>query len=173
MKIALCSGSFDPVTNGHIDIITRASKLFDKVIVGVAENYDKVKLFTLGERRELLIESLKDIYNVDVMIIDGLVSEFAKKNKVNVIVRGIRSGADYDYELRMSLVNKKLNDNIETIFLAPDPNNMCISSSLVKQVASLNGDFAGFIPKVVLCKMNKKLYKGGRNDESRRAIIGN
>ncbi len=173
MKIALCSGSFDPVTNGHIDIITRATKLFDKVIVGVAENHDKVKLFTLGERRELLIESLKGIYNVDVMIIDGLVSEFAKQNKVNVIVRGIRSGTDYDYELRMSLVNKKLNHNIETIFLAPDPNNMCISSSLIKQIASLNGDIADFIPEAVLCKMNKKLYKGGRNDESRRAIIGN
>ena len=145
----ICPGSFDPVTIGHIDIISRASKMFDHVIVAVLNNLVKNPSFTTDERIALLKEATKDFDNVEIVGFDGLLADYAKERGVNVIVKGLRAVSDFEYELQQALTNKKLNPELETVFLTSNAEYMYLSSSMVKQVASLGGDISSFVPECV------------------------
>ncbi|MEE0129469.1 MAG: pantetheine-phosphate adenylyltransferase [Eubacterium sp.] len=149
MKIALCPGSFDPVTLGHIDIIERTAELFDKVIVLVMSNSAKHSLFSIDERVELLKRCIKNS-NVEVDTYNGLLVDYAKKVEAVAIVKGLRAVSDFDYEFQQALTNKSLLPQIETVFLAAKGANMFLSSSMVKEVCSLNGDISRFVPKEIL-----------------------
>ena len=149
MKIALCPGSFDPVTLGHIDIIERTAELFDKVIVLVMSNSAKHSLFSIDERVELLKRCIKNS-NVEVDTYNGLLVDYAKKVDAVAIVKGMRAVSDFDYEFQQALTNKSLLPQIETVFLAAKGANMFLSSSMVKEVCSLNGDISRFVPKEIL-----------------------
>lgn len=149
MKIALCPGSFDPVTLGHIDIIERTAELFDKVIVLVMSNSAKHSLFSIDERVELLKSCIKNS-NVEVDTYNGLLVDYAKKVDAVAIVKGLRAVSDFDYEFQQALTNKSLLPQIETVFLAAKGANMFLSSSMVKEVCSLNGDISRFVPKEIL-----------------------
>ena len=145
----ICPGSFDPVTIGHIDIISRASKMFDHVIVAVLNNLVKNPSFTTDERIALLKEATKDFDNVEIVGFVGLLADYAKERGVNVIVKGLRAVSDFEYEFQQALTNKKLNPELETVFLTSNAEYMYLSSSMVKQVASLGGDISSFVPKCV------------------------
>ena len=149
MKIAVCPGSFDPVTLGHIDIIKRAAKMFDRVIVAVMINVNKDPAFTVEERVDILKKSLISIDNVLVESFDGLLIDYAKKVEAVAIVRGLRAVSDFEYEFQMALANKKLNNDIETVFFTTSAQNMYLSSSVVKNIARFNGDISSFVPKEV------------------------
>ena len=149
MKIALCPGSFDPVTLGHIDIIERTAELFDKVIVLVMSNSAKHSLFSIDERVELLKRCIKNS-NVEVDTYNGLLVDYAKNVDAVAIVKGLRAVSDFDYEFQQALTNKSLLPQIETVFLAAKGANMFLSSSMVKEVCSLNGDISRFVPKEIL-----------------------
>lgn len=149
MKIALCPGSFDPVTLGHIDIIERTAELFDKAIVLVMSNSAKHSLFSIDERVELLKRCIKNS-NVEVDTYNGLLVDYAKKVEAVAIVKGLRAVSDFDYEFQQALTNKSLLPQIETVFLAAKGANMFLSSSMVKEVCSLNGDISRFVPKEIL-----------------------
>lgn len=159
MRICICPGSFDPVTMGHIDIITRASKLFDKVIVTVMANSAKRNsAFSVEERVELLTRSVNDIPNVEVDSSGGLLAEYAKSKGACAIVKGLRAVSDYEYEFQQALMNKTMNDEIETVFLVTDSENMFLSSSVVKEVCSLGGDITPFVPSAIHEDIVKRLY---------------
>ena len=145
----ICPGSFDPVTIGHIDIISRASKMFDHVIIAVLNNLVKNPSFTTDERIALLKEATKDFDNVEIVGFDGLLADYAKERGVNVIVKGLRAVSDFEYEFQQALTNKKLNPELETVFLTSNAEYMYLSSSMVKQVASLGGDISSFVPECV------------------------
>ena len=149
MRTAICPGSFDPVTMGHIDIIRRASKLFDKVIVAVLLNMDKKTWFTIGERIDLLKKATADMPNVEIAGFEGLLVDFAKQKRACAIVKGLRAVSDFEYEFQMALTNMKLDDKVETMFLTTNPENMFLSSSIVKQVGLLGGDIKPFVPECV------------------------
>lgn len=155
MKIAVYPGSFDPVTNGHLDIIERASKLFDKLIVAVLINSNKTPLFSVEKRLEFLEESCKNFKNVEVASFDGLLIEFVKKKNADTIIKGLRAVSDFEYEFQMALMNRKLNPEIETVFMMTSNKYSYLSSSLVKEVAKFGGCVRGLIPEVV----EKELYK--------------
>lgn len=152
-KIAICPGSFDPVTDGHLDIIKRSSKLFDRVIVVVMSNYRKVNsaTFSVEERMELLRRCTKNLPNVEVDCDFGLLAEYARKKNADVIVKGLRAVSDFEDEFQQALTNKKLNSTVETVFMAAGAENMFLSSSMIKQVCRLGGDISPFLPKEV-CK---------------------
>ncbi len=157
-KSVICPGSFDPVTLGHLDIISRASKMFDHVIVAVLRNSAKDKAsFTVEERIELLKEATKELDNIEVVSFDGLLAEYAKERNVKTIVKGLRAVSDFEYEFQMALTNKNLNPDLETVFLTTSASNMYLSSSMVKQVASLGGDIKGFVPNCVLDRIVERL----------------
>ncbi len=145
----ICPGSFDPVTIGHIDIISRASGMFDHVIVAVLNNLVKNPSFTTDERIALLKQATKEFDNVEIVGFDGLLADYAKKRGVNVIVKGLRAVSDFEYEFQQALTNKKLNPELETVFLTSNAEYMYLSSSMVKQVASLGGDISSFVPQCV------------------------
>lgn len=149
MRTAICPGSFDPVTMGHLDIIRRASKLFDKVIVAVLLNMDKKTWFTIGERIDLLKKATADIPNVEIAGFEGLLVDFARQKKACAIVKGLRAVSDFEYEFQMALTNSKLDANLETLFLTTNSENMFLSSSIVKQVGLLGGDIKPFVPECV------------------------
>ena len=150
MRVAICPGSFDPVTVGHLDIIRRASKLFDKVVVAVLLNMDKNNTwFTIGERIDLLKKATKDIPNVEIAGFEGLLVDFAKQKRACAIVKGLRAVSDFEYEFQMALTNSKLDPNVETLFLTTNSENMYLSSSIVKQVGMLGGDIKPFVPECV------------------------
>ena len=159
MKTVICSGSFDPVTVGHIDIITRASKMFDKIIVAVLHNKNKQACFTAEERVRLLEKATSDLPNVEVTSFDGLLADFAAQKNATAIVRGLRALSDFEYEFQMALTNKKLNPELETIFLTTRSENMFLSSSIVKQVAQLGGDISSFVPECVHDEIIERLRK--------------
>lgn len=142
-------GTFDPITNGHIDIIKRAACIFPKVIVAVAASKVKSPCFELPERKALIIKATQDIPEVEVVSFDGLLINFAKKQQANVILRGLRAVSDFEYEFQLAGMNRKLSKDIETIFLTPSEESMFISSSLVREIAALGGDVAKFVPAVV------------------------
>lgn len=161
MKIAVCPGSFDPVTIGHLDIISRASKLFDRVIVVVMSNSAKSPLFTQVERMELLHRAIDSvgIDNVTVDCYDGLLADYVKMRNATAIVKGLRAMSDFEYEFQMALTNRKIYPEAETVFLTTAAENMYLSSSLVKQVAQLGGEIADFVPECILPDITDKFRK--------------
>lgn len=156
MKIAVYPGSFDPVTNGHLDVIERACELFQKVIVAVIRNPEKQSLYTLSERVKLLRDALQNNKKVVVDSFDGLLVKYAQRKRAGVIVRGLRAVSDFDYEFQMALTNRKLAPKIETIFFMTDAKYSYLSSSLVKQIASLGGDVSSLAPKAVMSVFKKR-----------------
>ena len=145
----VCPGSFDPITMGHLDIITRASKMFDNVIVLVSRNTAKVPLFSVEERMEMIKKSTANLPNVTVDSDDGLLADYLKKVDACAIVKGLRAVSDFEYEFQMALTNKKLNSNADTVFLTAGAENMYLSSSIVKSVGKLGGDIKNFVPDVI------------------------
>ncbi len=156
---AIYPGSFDPVTNGHLDVIQRAARIFDHVIVAVADNTGKKALLTMEERVDLLREVTKGIKNVSVETFDVLVIEYARKKKINVLIRGLRMTSDFDYEFQIALTNRRLAEDIETVFLMPSEHMSFVSSSLLKEVAGLNADISSFVPGVVERKLKEKVKR--------------
>jgi len=156
-RTAIYPGSFDPVTFGHIDVIKRATRIFDKIIVAVAEDANKKALFTLDERRDMMIDVTQGMENVSVETFNGLVIDFAHKRNINVLVRGLRMTSDFDYELQMALTNRRLAQDIETVFLMPSEGYSFLSSSLIKQSASLGADVSTFVPSVIEARLKDKL----------------
>ena len=159
MKTAVYPGTFDPVTYGHLDVILRASKLFDRVIVGVLHNSSKSPLFSVEERVNILKKATQDIPNVEVRSFSGLAVDFAKECQAHTIVRGLRAITDFEYELQMAQTNHKLEENVETIFLSTRLEYSYLSSRIVKEVASFNGDISQFVPKVVEQRIREKIQK--------------
>lgn len=156
---AICPGSFDPVTLGHIDIIKRASEMYKKVIVVVMNNTAKNCLFTAEKRVELIKKSIKDLSNVEVECYNGLLADYAASKNAGVIVKGLRAMSDFEYEFQMALTNKKLNPNAETVFLTTAVGNMYLSSSMVKQIAGMGGDISDFVPKEILADIKAAIKK--------------
>ena len=165
MKIAICPGSFDPVTHGHLDIIRRAACLFDKVIVLVMTNSSKQPLFTKEERMTFLRRSTTGLSNVEVDSYGGLLADYATQPRATVIVKGLRAMSDFEYEFQMALTNRKLNPEAETVFLTTTAEHMYLSSSLVKQVAGLGGDISGFVPDCIMPDIMKKITEGTMDDD--------
>ncbi len=159
MRKVLYPGTFDPVTNGHIDIIKRASELFDEVIVTVAINPGKTPLFTVHERVTMLQESLNDFKNIKVDSFDGLVVEHAHEVGAVGIIRGLRAVSDFEYEFQMALMNRKLASDLTTVFLMPHEKYTYLNSSIIRNLASLKSDVSDFVPEVVLKALNKKFSK--------------
>ncbi len=157
MKIAICPGSFDPVTLGHLDIIERAATLFDKVIVAVLCNMEKHPSFTVEERMALLKETTSHLTNVEITSFDGLLVDFAKEKGASAVVKGLRAVSDFEYEFQMSLINKKLCPEVETVYLNTSQEFMYLSSSVVKQIASLGGDISNFVPEAIHAKIVDRL----------------
>ncbi len=163
MRRAVCPGSFDPVTNGHLDIIGRASTLFDEVIVAVGVNKSKSRLFTAQERLDMLREATSEFDNVTVDGFTGLLTTFCAENEVQAIVKGLRAVSDFDYELQMAQMNSSLTD-IETVFVPTSPEWSFLASSLVKEVAAFGGDVSGLIPDFVLAPLTQRLAERAAAD---------
>jgi pantetheine-phosphate adenylyltransferase len=159
MATAVCPGSFDPVTLGHIDIIRRAAKMFDRVIVAVMTNPGKHPSFTPEERVEMLKVALREIPNVEVECFHGLLADYTRARGAVAIVKGLRAVTDFEYEFQMALTNKKLNPEVETVFLTTDAEFMYLSSSIVKQIASFGGDISGFVSPENLKRIKERLCK--------------
>jgi len=154
---AVYPGSFDPVTNGHIDLIQRSAALFDKVVVAILRNAEKTPFFTVEERVEMLQEAIQDLNNVSVTSFAGLLVDFAEQIGASVIVRGIRAVSDYEYELQMALMNRRLSNRVETVFMLPAEAYSFLSSKLVKEIAQLGGSIHGFVPAEVERRLQLKL----------------
>ena len=152
-NIAVYPGTFDPITNGHLDVIERASKLFDEVIVGIAHNINKNPLFSKEERKELVLEVTGKYKNVKVEVFSGLLVNFAVKKKAKVIIRGLRAISDFEYEFQMSLTNRKLAPQVTTVFLMPNEKYTYLNSSLVRELARFKADIKSFVPPVVRKKL--------------------
>ena len=157
MKIAVCPGSFDPITNGHLDIIARAAKLFDRVIVCVLKNPAKTGSFSVEERLDLIRRSCAHIENVEVDSFNGLLVDYAHSKGACAIVKGLRAVSDFEYEMQMSMANKKLNENIDTVYLNTASEYMFLSSSVVKQIAMFGGEIDEFVPAAILEDVKAKL----------------
>ena len=159
-KIAVYPGSFDPITYGHLDIIKRAIKIFDKVIVAVAHNYDKQSLFTLEEKIEMIKEEVKGYPSVTVDAFHGLLMAYMKKVKARVALRGLRATSDFEYEYHMAVMNRNLSDDNDTLFMMTGKDYFFISSRTIKEVASLGGSVAGLVPEHVAAKLKEKFSPG-------------
>jgi len=159
MRRAIYPGSFDPVTNGHLDVIDRARKLFDEVIVAVAHNDQKNPFFTLEERLEFLRRTVGEMENVKVAPLDGLLVDFAMAKNATAVVRGLRAISDFEFEFQMALMNRKLEASIETIFLMPKEEYTYLSSRIVKEIARLGGDISQFVSADVATAFNKKIHR--------------
>jgi pantetheine-phosphate adenylyltransferase len=156
MRTAIYPGSFDPLTNGHLDIIQRAAKLFDRVIVAVAKNEGKGPLFSLKERLALVKQSLRDLPNVQADSFDTLLVAYAEQQKAQAIIRGLRAVSDFEFEFQMALMNRKLDSKVETIFMMPRETYTFLSSRIVKEIARLGGDVDSFVPQHVRLAMARK-----------------
>jgi pantetheine-phosphate adenylyltransferase len=162
-RIGLYAGTFDPITNGHIDIIGRAIKLVDRLVIGVAINRDKGPLFTLTERVEMIAEQLDGHFDGAEIVVrpfESLLMHFARDVGAQIIVRGLRAVADFEYEFQMTAMNQQLDREIETVFLMADPRHQAIASRLVKEIASLGGDIGAFVPPVVARRLEAKFGRG-------------
>ena len=155
-NIAVYAGTFDPITFGHIDLVERASRIFDQVIIAIAASPNKKPLFSLEERVELSKSALKHHQNIMVSGFDTLLLEFAKQHNANVILRGLRAVADFDYEFQLAGMNRSMNPDIESMFLMPAEKYTYISSSFVREIASLGGDVSGFVPALVVNALKEK-----------------
>jgi pantetheine-phosphate adenylyltransferase len=149
MRTAVYPGSFDPITNGHLDVIQRAARLFDKVIVAVAKNESKNPFFSMTQRQELCAQAVAHLPNVTVDAFTGLLVEYVERMQGDAVVRGLRAVSDFEFEFQLALMNRKLNERVETIFMMPKDTYTFISSRLVKEIARLGGDVSSFVPKVV------------------------
>jgi pantetheine-phosphate adenylyltransferase len=149
MRTVIYPGSFDPLTNGHLDVVQRAAKLFDRVIVAVAKNDSKSPLFTLRERRGLVAKCVEHLPNVEVDSFDGLLVEYVEARSAQAIIRGLRAVSDFEFEFQLALMNRKLNERVETIFMMPKDTYTFLSSRIVKEIARLGGDVSSFVPTVV------------------------
>ena len=156
MKTAIYPGSFDPITNGHIDIAYRAAKLFDKLIIAVAEKKSAKQLFTLEERLLFIEDIFSNNNDIEVVPFKNLVTDLAREKSANIIVRGVRTVLDFDYEFKMAVMNKKLHEDIETVFFNSTENFSYISSSLVREIAELGGDVSSFVPKSIELVLKEK-----------------
>jgi pantetheine-phosphate adenylyltransferase len=156
MTKAVYPGSFDPFTNGHLDIIKRSSKIFDKLIIAVGDNPAKQPLFSKDERLKMIKETIRTLKNVDVDLFDGLLVDYARKQKAQVVIRGIRTVSDFEYEYQMALTNKALSSDIETMFMVTSKEYAFVSAKLIKEAASLGGDISGFVPPEVVKYVKSK-----------------
>jgi len=156
-SIAIYPGSFDPVTNGHLDLIERGEKMFDTLIVAVLRNVEKQPLFTVPERIEMMREVTKQWSGVEVEVFDGLLVDYARKRGAGVILRGIRAVSDYEYELQMALMNRKLEPRLETVFMLPGLSYSYLSSKLVREIAQLGGPLKGLVPDIVEQRIKAKV----------------
>ena len=161
---AVYPGSFDPVTNGHIDLIQRSSALFDKVIVAILRNTEKAPLFSVEERTIMLQEATRDLKNISVVSFAGLLVDFVEKSEASVIVRGIRAISDYEYELQMALMNRRLSSKVETVFMLPAESYSYLSSKLVKEIALHGGTIQGLVPPEVEKRLHDKFRKSKKEN---------
>ena len=159
MKIAIYPGSFDPITCGHLDIIKRSCKVFDKVIVAVLNNGSKKPMFSVSERMQLINRCIKDLPNCEVDSFDGLLMDYAKKKNADTVIRGLRAISDFEYEFQMALLNKKLNPDIETMFMVTNLNCLYISSSVVKEICLYGGNTQGLVPEEIIEDVKYKIEK--------------
>ncbi len=158
-RIAIYPGTFDPVTYGHIDIIKRIASLYDKVYIAVAESEQKSPIFTIEERVQMLREAAIDLENVEIEGFDGLAVDYAVSKSAKVVIRGLRMISDFEYEFQMALTNRKLNPDIETVFMMPNESYSYLSSKLIKEIAMMGADVSKFVPKNVEKKLKEKLGK--------------
>lgn len=165
MRIAICPGSYDPVTKGHVNIIERSAKLFDKVIVVVMVNVEKKASFNVEERVEMLKLVTRDIPNVEVEFHAGLVAKYAMEKGACALVKGLRAVTDFEYEFQMALINKKLNPQLETMFITTDAKFMYLSSSSAREVARFGGDLSDFVPPVIEKMIYKRLYQPVKTED--------
>ena len=154
--VAIYPGSFDPLTNGHVDIIQRGSRLFDRIVVGVLINLEKAPLFTVPERVDIARTVFREWPNVEVDTFDGLLVDYARRKRATVIVRGLRAISDFEYEMQMALMNRRLNPEVETVFMMPAEPYTYVSSRLVKEVVALGGTVSGLVPRVVEERLRDK-----------------
>ncbi len=160
MKTAIYPGTFDPITNGHLDILDRALKLFDRIIIVIAKNSSKRPLFSDHERLDLIAASVRNHKNVNVDIFEGLLVDYAREKKATAVVRGLRAISDFEYELQMALMNRKLDDTVETVFLMPNEKYTYLNSSIVREISRLGGDVSDFVPPVVRAALDHKRSSG-------------
>jgi pantetheine-phosphate adenylyltransferase len=156
-KSVICPGSFDPVTRGHLDIITSASKMFDRVYVAVLVNSSKKPCFSIEERMALMREAVSALPNVEVVSFEGLLAAYCRKHQIDAIVKGLRAVSDFEYEFQMAIANKKLCPQLETIFLTADSDSMYLSSSMVREIGAYGGDISNFVPACVHDKIVERL----------------
>jgi pantetheine-phosphate adenylyltransferase len=163
MRTAIYPGSFDPLTNGHLDVIQRAAKLFDRVVVAVARNEDKRPLFSPNERLTLVKQAVRHLPGVQADTFGGLLIDYVVSQKAQAIVRGLRAVSDFEFEFQLALMNRKLNENIETIFMMPKDTYTFLSSRIVKEIARLGGDVEAFVPEHVRVALAKKFPAAGKS----------
>ena len=164
MRVALYPGTFDPVTEGHLDLMRRGLKLFDRLMVAVAESRDKEPLFTLDERVEMVLDATRSLENVEVHRFVGLVVEFARENGVTAILRGLRAVSDFEFEFQMALMNRRLDEEVETVFLMPSARYTYLNASIVREIARMGGDVSALVPPEVRSRLTEKFGKGWRRD---------
>jgi pantetheine-phosphate adenylyltransferase len=169
---AIYPGSFDPLTNGHLDLIERGSKIFDRLIVAILRNTEKTPLFSLAERREMMVAMTDQWDNVSVDTFEGLMVDYAVKVKATAVLRGIRAISDYEYELQMALMNRKLAPNLETVFMMPAEAYSYLSSRLVREIAQLGGAISGLVPDLVEQKLREKIEPALKFEEVRTSRTG-
>ena len=159
-RVAVYPGSFDPLTNGHVDIIHRGARLFDQIIVAILVNAEKLPLFTMQERVDIARDVFRDLPNVEVDTFDGLLVDYAERRKADVIVRGLRAVSDFEVEFQMALMNRRLSSQIETVFMMPAEQYSYISSRLIKEVFALGGRVSGLVPETVEARLREKQKAG-------------
>jgi pantetheine-phosphate adenylyltransferase len=157
MKIAIYPGSFDPITNGHLDLIQRGLLLFDKLVVAIADNPNKKPLFSGAERLEMVRTTVKDKKQVEILLFTGLLADLVRERQACAIIRGVRAISDFEFEFQLALMNRKLAPGAETVFLIPSEKYTYLSSNLIKDIARFNGDIAAFVPEIVKRRLEEKL----------------